>query len=326
MYKKCQTLNITGIEELILSQINILNHDIGQGSYGKVYEVECHGAIYAAKEFYFRKEGMQQSIQLYMKECLRCSKLHHPNLVTLLGVYYSENAGIWKELPIIIMERMASNLTTFVRQQKNITFDIKISIISDVALALTYLHEQNPPIVHCNLSSNNVFVTTDNVAKVGDFGVPQVIKDSYENRSSPAQSGHDFMPPETLYIDSPNYKPSPNVDVFSFAGIVLHTFTQQWPIPSRANVFDPKTKKRIALSEVGRRSKYFDLMTGASAHLKPLIEKCLEEDPTMRPSMIEVHGMITGIVTMVNLPQNVYQPENEKPKIDSVSFMVYYLL
>ena len=259
------------MEELILSQINILNQDIGQGSYGKVYEVEYRSATYAAKKFHLRREGMQQTVRLYLEECMRCSRLHHPCIVTFIGVYFSENAKRSKELPIIIMERMASNLATFVKQEKTIAFDIKISIIRDVACALTYLHNQDPPIVHCNLSSNNVFVTKDNVAKVGDFGVSQVIKGSYVNELPPLQSGHVFMPLETQTqdMDDPDYY-KPALDVFLFAGIVLHTFTQQRPIPSRASFLDPKTKKRIALSEVGRRSRYFDLMTGASAHLKPL--------------------------------------------------------
>ena len=314
------------MEELILSQINILNQDIGQGSYGRVYEVEYHDVTYAAKEFYLRREGMQQTIQLYMQECLRCSRLRHPNLVMFVGVYYLRKAKISKELPIIIMEKMASNLATFLRQQNTISYNIKISIISDVALGLCFLHNQNPPIIHGNLSSNNVFVTKENVAKVGDFGVPQVIKDSCENEPPRPQSGHDCMPPETLDMKSPSYY-QPSLDVFSFAGIVLHTFTQQRPSPSRAISFDPKTKKRIPLTEVERRSKYFDLMTGASAHLKPLIEDCLEEDPTMRPTMADVHRKITSISTNVNYTQNAHQPENEhKPKDDLVSFMICYLL
>ena len=80
----------------------------------------------------------------------------------------------------------------------------------------------------------------------------------------------------------------PPMDVFSFAGIILHTFTQQWPAPSKPNIFDPKTRKQVALSEVGRRLKYLDMMTGEGAVLKPLIEECLDEDPTVRPSMVAV--------------------------------------
>ena len=41
----------------------------------------------------------------------------------------------------------------------------------------------------------------------------------------------DFMPPEAL-ARSPVY--GPPMDVFSYGGIILHTFNQQWPTHSHA--------------------------------------------------------------------------------------------
>jgi len=57
------------------------------------------------------------------------------------------------------------------------------------------------------------------------------------------------MPPESL-ANTPVY--GPPMDVFSFAGIILHTFNQQWPRPTEQVQFDPKTRRRVALSEVER--------------------------------------------------------------------------
>ena len=57
----------------------------------------------------------------------------------------------------------------------------------------------------------------------------------------------DFMPPKSL-ANSPVC--GPPMDVFSFAGIILHTFSQQWPKPTESIQFDPKTRKMMALSEV----------------------------------------------------------------------------
>ena len=48
--------------------------------------------------------------------------------------------------------------------------------------------------------------------------------------------------------------------VFSFAGIILHTFNQQWPSPSKNVKFDAKTRKMMALSEVERLQQYLDKM------------------------------------------------------------------
>ena len=88
------------------------------------------------------------------------------------------------------------------------------------------------------------------------------------------------MPLEALAIH-PVY--GPPMDVFSFAGIILHTFNQQWPRPTEAIQFDPKTRKRVALSEVERRQQYLDKMIGEAEVLKPLVEECLDDDPAVRP-------------------------------------------
>jgi len=93
------------------------------------------------------------------------------------------------------------------------------------------------------------------------------------------------MPPEALDAGS-EYGPS--MDVFSFAGIILHTFAEQWPSPSKPILFDPKTRKRVALSEVERRVNYLESTTGEDTDLRPLIEECLNDDPAVRPSMAVV--------------------------------------
>ena len=72
------------------------------------------------------------------------------------------------------------------------------------------------------------------------------------------------------------------MDVFSFAGIILHTFNQRWPRPIEGVQFDPKTRKRVALSEVERRQQYLDKMIG---ELRPLVEECLDDDPAVRPTI-----------------------------------------
>ena len=91
--------------------------------------------------------------------------------------------------------------------------------------------------------------------------------------------------PESLAND-PVY--GPPMDVFSFAGIVLHTFNQQWPKPTEQVKFNPETRKRVALSEVERRQQYLDGMIGEAEVLRPLVEECLDDDPAVRPTIATV--------------------------------------
>ena len=284
-------------QELILHNVETLDRELGRGAYGRVYEVKYCGETYAAKEPHVLlvdgAEGGQQTIQSFLKECRRCSELRHPNIVQFLGVYYPVGLGqaINSRLPAMVMERMACNLTSFVTQ-RSIPVDTKFSIITDVACGLNYLHNLHPPIIHRDLTPNNVLMANNNmegnVAKIADFGVSKVIQAGGKNTMVP---GHiDFMPPEAQKA-GPNYNCS--LDIFSFAGIILHTFTQQWPTPSNPTEFDAKTGKMNAFTEKERRMKYIDLMTGeAGAVLRPLVEKCLDMNPDERPSITTLQERI----------------------------------
>ena len=52
--------------------------------------------------------------------------------------------------------------------------------------------------------------------------------------------------------------------------------------------FDPKTRKRIALSEVERRQQYLDELQGEAEVLRPLVMECLDDDPAVRPIIAAV--------------------------------------
>jgi len=138
-------------------------------------------------------------------------------------------------------------------------------------------------------------LTSQIVAKIGDLGVAKVIRaDSRQTKSrlTTAPGTLDFMPPEALEAD-PIYGTS--VDVFSFGGIALHVFSEEWPTPLGQKRRDPKTKKLVALSEVERRQQYLDKITGKGAALSKFIKRCLDDDPDERPQIQEVCEIIEPV-------------------------------
>ena len=316
-------------EGLKLQGITELNRDeLGRGAYGRVYAVKYCQTICAAKEIHsILVEGvgqveMQRTIESFMRECRQCSTLRHPNVIQFLGVYYPTGVGDANSrmrLPVMVMEMMADSLTLFVDKHEKIPVHIKYSIVHDVSLGLCYLHNHDPPIVHRDLSPNNVLLTAHHVAKISDLGVAKVIKADSRKTMTKAPGTVDFMPLEALSI-SPVY--GPPMDVFSFAGIILHTFNQQWPRPTDQVQFDPKTRRRIALSEVERRQQYLDKMIGEAEALRPLVEECLDDDPAVRPTLATVCEMIqvSKDAYMKEFPQDVItlHKENQLLKVEIV--------
>ena len=286
--------DIIKFEDFELKGVTELSRDeLGLGAYGRVYAVKYCQTICAAKELYsILLEGvgqgeMQRTIESFMRECRQWSTLRHPNVIQFLGIYYPTGAARANlmRLPVMIMEMMADSLTSFVDKHEKIPVHIKYSIVHDVSLGLCYLHNHDPPIVHRDLSPNNVLLTAHHVAKISDLGVAKVIEAHSRKLITKGPGTVNFMPPEAL-ANNPVYGPS--LDVFSFGGIILHTFNQQWPRPTEQVQFDPRTRKRVALSEVERRQQYLDKMVGEAEVLRPLVEECLDDDPAVRPAIATV--------------------------------------
>ena len=259
------------------------------------------------------------TIESFLRECRQCSMLRHPNVIQFLGVYYPTgvDGANRMRLPVMVMEMMADSLTSFVDKHEKIPVHIKYSIVQDVSLGLCYLHNHDPPLVHRDLSPNNVLLTAHHVAKISDLGVAKVIKADSRKTMTKAPGTVDFMPPESL-ANSPVY--GPPMDVFSFAGIILHTFNQQWPRPTEQVQFDPKTRKRVALSEIERRQQYLDKIIGEAEVLKSLVEECLDDDPAVRPTIATVCGRIKASKGdyLKECPQDVISlhKQNEQLKVE----------
>ena len=267
---------------LILKGVKETGEEIGVGAYGRVFAVDYHGTVCAAKEIHANLIGraeLTKPLYYFLKECQQCAELRHPNIVQFLGVYYKPGSSV----PILVMEKMDESLRYSLERYSNIPMTIKLSILFDVSLGLRYLHSRK--ILHRDLSSNNILLTALLRAKIGDLGVAKVVKVDNKKSLTQVPGTADFMPPEAL-VDMPIYDAS--LDVFSYGGIVLHTVTQKWPTPSAMKQYDPKTRKVRGFTEVERRQSYIDEMAGNAQELVPLTVQCLDDDPDVRPTMIDV--------------------------------------
>ena len=287
------------LTDLILKDVIPQGKELGHGAYGRVFIVNYLGLSCAAKEIHalllngVNAEDKKAIKDSFMRECYHSSKIRHPNIVQFIGVYYTEQS----DLPIMVMELMDTGLTSFIEENKfKIAVGTKLSILHDVSLGLSYLHGRHPAIIHRDLSSNNVLLSKDSrVAKISDLGMARMIKaDSKQTRSrlTTAPGTLHFMPPEALDEEDPIY--GTPIDVFSFAGVALHLFSEDWPTPSAQKKRDPSTKKLVALSEAQRRQQYLDKMINVTV-LRETVVRCLEDDPDERPKIYEVSQILEGL-------------------------------
>ena len=318
------------LRDCLIDNIQI-GGQIGRGANGRILEAKWEGIVVAIKEIHsiFMNEVSDSDFQSFkgnfLRECEQSSRLRHPNIVRFLGIYNPSGAKV----PSLVMERLHCNLTGLLEENPIIPVEIKLSIIHDVALGLRYLHTRNPPIIHRDLSSNNVLLSKGMEGKIGDLGTARLVDTQRQSKMTKAPGTVDFMPPEALE-DVTNVYYGKELDIFSFGCVTLHTLSHQWPTPSQAVIINPETGIVTGgRSEVERRSKYFERIVGSRSTLMiPLLKSCLSNLPKNRPSIVRVCGQLEGQLvdrerisinesTMSTLQQELQEKEIELQKKDS---------
>ena len=288
--------DFAALRDFVIDNIRIGNQ-IGRGANGRILEAKWEGTVVAVKEIHsiFMNEVSDLEFQSFkrsfLRECEQSSRLRHPNIVRFFGIYHPPGARV----PSLVMERLHCSLTSLLENNPVVPIGTKIWIIKDVALGLRYLHTRNPPIIHRDLSSNNVLLSKGMEGKIGDLGTARLVDPRRQSRMTKAPGTAHFMPPEALE-DVTNIRYGKGLDMFSFGCVMLHTLSHQWPTPSQAVIINPETGLVTGgRSEVERRSQYFERIDRSKSDvLIPLIESCLSNLPKNRPSIVRVCDQLEG--------------------------------
>ena len=217
-------------------------------------------------------------------ECELLGRLHHPHIVQFLGVRVEAGS----ELPELVMEYLPTTLRRCLDTHGALPSEISFGILLEVAIGLRYLHELSPPIIHRDLSSNNVLLTTSMTAKISDLGMAKILDMSPASAARMTQTQAPgtptFMPPEAM-LARPRYTSS--VDIFSLGVVVVHILSGEWPEPGETFTVDPKNPRGIVpITEFDRRRESITKIKDNP--LMGLIEQCLSNIPNHRPNAAEV--------------------------------------
>jgi serine/threonine protein kinase len=272
----------TGLNPYKLTGVRVTDQELGHGSYATVLELEYTGLKCAGKkihELLQRQGDARYAVHRFEEECRLLSQVRHPNIVQFLGIYFHQRV----QAP---MEFLPTNLTSCIEQYGILPKEISYSILHDVALGLCYLHSQTPPIIHRDLSSNNVLLTPNMTAKISDLGVARILNLTplQVSRMTQTPGTPAYMPPEVM-VANPKYDTS--VDEFSYGIMMIHMFSGRWPEPQvGANRTEPDGRL-IPVTEAERR-EVFLLAIGADHPLMDLILKCINNHPRARAHASEI--------------------------------------
>ena len=312
------------------------DQSLGIGSYGAVCKAICDDLVCAAKIIHptlFDPSALHQiapqrehrlPIRRFEQECEFMSNMKHPNIVQYLGTY-RDSADTC--LPVLLMELMDDSLTHFLESSPQpIPYHIAVNICHDVILALSFLHSNN--IVHRDLSSNNVLLRGNVLAKVTDFGMARLgnINPHATRFTSTMCPGTDvYMPPEAVQ-DKPVY--TEKIDCFSFGVITLQILTRLFPKPGdrmQEVGFNhpgfPSGRVMVCMPEVNRRQNHIS-QVDPDHPLLPVILDCLKDKDNERPSAHQLCERVADLKRMEKYIDSARTVQDKDEVIQSLASCV----
>jgi len=268
---------VNKIKDKNLTDLYFIKNDLGQGSYGKVFQVKnkITGETRACKQLAIKHI---QNYEKFMLEINILSKMDHPNIIKLYEVFED------KRFVYLVMEECTGGELfdkIIDRLQNDSIFTEKeaAKIFKQMMMAIAYCHKEG--ICHRDLKPENLLLLNkkdDTNIKIIDFGLSNIFidKKGVEIKMTSKVGTAYYVSPEVL---SGNYDKS--CDIWS-AGVILYILLCGDPPFNGAN--DNDIYKKIKTKKFGYTNP---LWTNVSNDAKELIKMMLS-DPDVRPTAEEV--------------------------------------
>lgn len=296
------SIKIDGVKSFNFEEMAAATHDfsssslVGQGGYGKVYRgILFDNTLVAIKR---AKEGSLQGEKEFLTEIEILSRLHHRNLVSLVG-YCDE-----EEEQMLVYEFMPNGTLREWLSAKSVetalSFGMRLQIALDSAKGILYLHtEASPPIFHRDIKASNILLDSKLTAKVADFGLSRLAP-VQEDDGTIANHVSTIVKGTPGYVD-PEYflthKLTDKSDVYSLGVVFLEILTGMQPISRGKNIV-----REVNLAhQSGTMFSIIDSKMGSYPsecveRFVALALRCCHEKPEGRPSMLDVVRELENIL------------------------------
>ena len=189
----------------------------------------------------------------------------HRNITTLIGTALVD-------FTIYIVTELAVNGSLFDylhNEKKTPSVDRSLAWASDVARGMKHLHDHD--VIHRDLKSPNVLLSSEWVAKLCDFGCARELTHTVTTD----QAGtYRWMPPEIM--KKATARINKKCDLFSYGMVLFELFAHKVPYSDLENEVD--VLKGVT------EGKHPPIPPSLPPYLHDLLRSCWEEDPHLRPT------------------------------------------
>uniref|UniRef100_J3MLR1 Uncharacterized protein n=1 Tax=Oryza brachyantha TaxID=4533 RepID=J3MLR1_ORYBR len=282
---------------------------LGEGGFGAVYKGLLTGQEVAVKRL---AKGSNQGLEEVKNELVLAAKLHHKNLVRLVGFCLEEGERM------LVYEYMPNkSLDTFLfdeEKRKGLDWTTRFRIIEGIARGLQYLHQDSQKrIVHRDMKASNILLDADMNPKIGDFGLARLFgQDQTREVTNRIVGTFGYMSPE--YVMHGQY--STKSDVFSFGILIIEIVTGRrrsngpyfyeqnediinivWRHWSEGNIVE------MIDNSLGRNYSEDEVLKCINIGLL-----CVQQNPVDRPTMADVMVLLNSDATSTLPALVVHRP------------------
>ncbi|XP_065845294.1 uncharacterized protein [Oscarella lobularis] len=264
--------------DVIISDVKL-----GGGSHGDVRVGRWRGCNVAVKTF-FDFLRVDEYLRRLEQEISICSQVHHPNIVSLLGVITQD--GIPLRLVSELLEASLSDIIAVAGGRLSLREQVDVAV--GCSSGICYLHGLG--ILHGDIRSTNVVVTSLMQAKICDLGAARF---SEVSSLSAGLMSPDYIAPERLKLGEHNTKMA---DVYSLGVTFIELMTGEKPAPRKrmtqgTSVNHPSIR-RLGLRMVDPICSNRPLATDCLARLEGI--QASDEEYKCCPAKRMVKGKVYG--------------------------------
>jgi len=282
---------------------------IGKSPSFTIYLCEWRGLLVAVKRLNENETNHQEKERLTLhlqREIAILVKMHHPNIVQILGITLEPFQIILEYFPLRDLVHFQNNhnhsLCKTCWKLATFSFKTKYKWTTDLLLALIYLHERRPEsVIHRDLKPSNILITNDGTLKITDFGLSKLHNDFFRlhisdnnldanidnNKSYTFNIGtYWYMSPEIVRGTPYDNK----MDIWSL-GLILYEIWEE----KRINTI--MKSPGILITHNDTRHEWIPFSFRTKRIIRTMILQCLSLDPDERPT---VRNLLSSLLKIKN--------------------------
>ncbi|KNA25173.1 hypothetical protein SOVF_008980 [Spinacia oleracea] len=271
--------------------------ELGRGAFGAVYKGVIGAGNYLTFVAVKKLDRISNNADKeFETEVNTIGKTHHKNLVRLVG-FCKEG-----DQRLLVYEFMRNgSLADFLFGDHRPSWEARIKTSEGIARGLLYLHEEcSTQIIHCDIKPQNILLDDHQNALIADFGIAKLMAQNQTHTTTAIRGTKGYVAPEWFKNKPVTLK----VDVYSFGVILLEI------ICCRRSVCMDRIEEEEAILTDWAFDCYFSnrldqLVNDDIEAISDIIRLkrfvkislwCIQEDPSLRPSMRAVTQMLEGLV------------------------------